>query len=50
MINSSFMNIPLIQDQVSMDVRRTCPLPVEEAIKMEIYDDQEEMDRMQKDL
>jgi len=30
MLNSSFKNIPLMQDQIGIDIR--CPLPVEDAI------------------
>lgn len=40
MLNSSFHNIPLLQDQVGIDVSRTCPLPVEDSIYM--TDDLEE--------
>jgi hypothetical protein len=40
MLNSSFLNIPLLQDQVGIDVSRTCPLPVEDSVYM--TDDQEE--------
>jgi hypothetical protein len=32
MVNSSFLNIPLIQDQDVIDIK--CPLPVDEAIFM----------------
>lgn len=31
MLNSSFQNVPLIQDQIGIDAR--CPLPVEETIQ-----------------
>lgn len=40
MLNSSFLNIPLLADQVGIDVSRTCPLPVEDSVYM--TDDQEE--------
>lgn len=34
MINASFINAPLLQDQQMIDVR--CPLPVDDAISMSV--------------
>ena len=48
MLNSSFHNIPLLQDQVGIDVSRTCPLPVEDSIYM--TEDLEEQARIKKDI
>lgn len=48
MLNSSFLNIPLLQDQVGIDVSRTCPLPVEDSLFL--TDDAEEQARIKKDI
>lgn len=48
MLNSSFMNIPLLQDQVGIDVSRTCPLPVEDSIYM--TEDADEQARIKNDI
>lgn len=48
MLNSSFINIPLLQDQVGIDVSRTCPLPVEDAVYLS--EDPEEQARMKADI
>lgn len=48
MLNSSFVNMPLLQDQVGIDVSRTCPLPVEDAIHLS--EDSDEQEKMKADL
>jgi hypothetical protein len=32
MLNTSFINTPLLQDQVGIDISKTCPLPVEDSV------------------
>lgn len=48
MLNSSFINLPLLQDQVGIDVSRTCPLPVEDSVYLS--EDPEEQAKIKADI
>jgi hypothetical protein len=48
MLNSSFMNAPLLQDQVGIDISPQCPLPVEDSAYLS--EDPDEKARMKADI
>lgn len=48
MLNSSFINLPLLQDQEGIDISRTCPFPVQDAINL--AEDGEQKDKMKEEI
>lgn len=48
MLNSSFINTPLLQDQVGIDISKTCPLPVEDSVFL--TDDTDEQAQLRADF